>query len=445
MFLENEQDPGVIYIFKTKICLAASTLCLLAMLFFPQPALTEHRILINKGTNQLAFFEDNLLLDVFPVATGRLLHYTPEGDWQVVNKLVYPAWRHPDGGPLIPGGVPENPLGPRWLGLNALGTAGSSYGVHGNNNPYSIGTYASSGCIRMHNEDILWLYERVAVGTKVQITSTGQDLLSLKKYDRVSVNGVEQDLARHLGPVQAGATTYLPLRPLAQALGCQLTWEGSSNTLLAANIDREVQLAIGSKKATVNQATYETADAPLLLENMTYIPDYYLKIFFGADFLGEENRMLKINAPVAQTERGLVKYHLQLSVNGKMIDLPESLTPLYDGENLLVPLRPFCAAAGAEAGWNKDAQSVEIKTAGRLLSIPLDGSPARLDHDVLAQQAHIFVHAGTSFIDLDFLQDLLGFKAEVDYDVRTLKISITKKARIAALVLPPVQMSFRIV
>ena len=128
-----------------------------------------------------------------------------------------------------------------------------------------------------------------------------------------------------------------------------------------------------------------------------------------------------------------------------MIDVPESLSPLYDGENLLVPLRPFCAAAGAEAGWNKDAQSVEIKTAGRLLSIPLDGSPARLDHDVLAQQAHIFVHAGTSFVDLDFLQDLLGFKADVDYDARTLKISITKKNRIAALVLPPVQMSFRIV
>ena len=432
----------MVYIFRFKIYAAASALCLLAMLFSPQSALTEHRILIDKGTNQLAFFADNLLIDVFPVATGRLPHYTPEGDWQVVNKLVYPAWRDPNGGPLIPGGVPENPLGPRWLGLNALGTAGSSYGVHGNNNPYSIGAYASSGCIRMRNEDILWLYERVPVGTKVQITSTGQDLLSLKKYDRVFVNGAEQEFVFRLGPVQAGETTYLPLRTLAPDLGCRLTWEGGSNSLLAANIDYEVQLAIGSKTVTVNNINYETSDAPILLENMTYIPDYYLKDFFGADFLGEENRVLKINIPIVPTERKLVKYHFDLSVNGKTINLPEHLTPLSDGENLLVPLRQLCAATGAEAGWNKDAQSVDIKTAGRLLSIPLNGSPARLDNAVLTQQAHIFVRAGASFVSLDFLQELLGFKAEVDYGARTLKIFSTKKARIADRILPPVQMSF---
>ncbi len=434
----------MVYIFRFKIYAAASALCLLAMLFSPQSALTEHRILIDKGTNQLAFFADNLLIDVFPVATGRQTHFTPEGNWQVVNKLVYPAWRDPNGGPLIPGGVPENPLGPRWLGLNALGTTGSSYGVHGNNNPYSIGTYASSGCIRMRNEDILWLYERVPVGTKVQITSTGQDLLSLKKYDRVFVNGVEQEFARYLGPVQAEETTYLPLRTLAPAFGCRLTWESASNSLLAANIDCEVKFAIGSKEITINNITYETNDAPILLEDMTYIPDYYLKDFFGADFLGEENRALKIDAHIDPTERKLVKYHFDLSVNGKTINLPETLTPLSDGENLLVPLRPLCAAVGAEIGWNNDAQCVEIKTKGRLLSIPLNGSPAQLDNAVLTRQAHIFVRAGASYVSLDFLQELLGFKAEVDYVARILKISNTKKARIAAQVLPPIQMSFRI-
>lgn len=432
------------YIFKVKIYLAALTLYLLLMLLFPQPALTDHRLLINKGTNQMALFEDGLLIDVFPVATGRLPHYTPEGNWQVVNKLVYPSWRHPDGGPLIPGGVPENPLGPRWLGLNALGTGGSSYGVHGNNNPYSIGTHASSGCIRMHNEDILWLYDRVSVGTEVQIISTRQDLLSLRKYDRVAVNGVEQEFARRLGPVQAGETTYLPLRPLSPALGCRLTWDGSSKTLLAANIDREVRLTIESGKVTVNNATYQTGNAPLLLENTMYVPDYYLESFFGADFLGEDNRVLKIKAPVDPYGGMLAKYHLDILINGKTIDLPESLTPLSDGENLLVPLRPLCAATGTAAGWNKDTKSVEIKTGGKLLSIPLNGSPARLDNTVvLDQKAHIFARDGASFASLAFLQDVLGFDAEVDYGARTLKIFSKKKARIAARVLPPAQLTFK--
>ena len=244
------------------------------LLLYPQGALTEPRLLINKGTNQLALYEDGYLLDVFPVATGRRPQLTPEGNWQVIVKLVYPSWRHPDGGPVIPGGVPENPLGPRWLGLNALGTGGSSYGVHGNNAPYSIGTYASSGCIRMYNEDILWLYERIPVGTEVEIINSGQDLSALKKYDRVTVNGVKLEFAPHLGPVQAGEVTYLPLRQITSPLGYRVTWEGSAGALLVSNIEREVLLTPGSKTVTVNTQTYGVNDAPFLYDNITFVPDY---------------------------------------------------------------------------------------------------------------------------------------------------------------------------
>ncbi|MDO6851927.1 L,D-transpeptidase [Priestia megaterium] len=54
----------------------------------------------------------------------------------------------------IPGGDPRNPLGKRWLGLNANGTYGDTYGIHGNNNESSIGKYVSQGCMRMHNSSV---------------------------------------------------------------------------------------------------------------------------------------------------------------------------------------------------------------------------------------------------------------------------------------------------
>lgn len=69
----------------------------------------------------------------------------------------------------IPGGAPENPLGVRWIGLEVPGTDGSIYGIHGTNEPNSIGKHASSGCVRMQNEDVTWLYEHVHVGTVVEI------------------------------------------------------------------------------------------------------------------------------------------------------------------------------------------------------------------------------------------------------------------------------------
>ncbi len=93
--------------------------------------------------------------------------------WSVVDgKYVNPAWSPPavvrrdkpwlpD---VIPGGSPKNPMGVR-----ALTLSGGEYAIHGTNVPSSIGRFASYGCIRMHNNDIVDLFERVGVGTQVVV------------------------------------------------------------------------------------------------------------------------------------------------------------------------------------------------------------------------------------------------------------------------------------
>src|SRR5215204_670801 len=108
----------------------------------------------------------------YPVAVGR-----PGKQWQgwsqVNGKHVQPAWTAPaevraDNPRLphvIPGGSPRNPMGPR-----ALTLSGGEYAIHGTNRPSSIGTFASYGCIRMYNQDIVDLFERVTVGTEVVVT-----------------------------------------------------------------------------------------------------------------------------------------------------------------------------------------------------------------------------------------------------------------------------------
>ena len=65
---------------------------------------------------------------------------------------------------VIPPGK-ANPLGTRWIGLSRKG-----YGIHGTNNPRSIGRRASHGCIRMRNRDVEELFEMVAVGDRVEIS-----------------------------------------------------------------------------------------------------------------------------------------------------------------------------------------------------------------------------------------------------------------------------------
>lgn len=96
-----------------------------------------------------------------------------EGRTHVSMKKKNPAWRptqsmlrkNPRLPSWVPGGHPMNPLGVRALYLGS-----SAYRIHGTDAPWTIGTAASSGCIRMFNDDVLDLYPRVPVGTRVQVT-----------------------------------------------------------------------------------------------------------------------------------------------------------------------------------------------------------------------------------------------------------------------------------
>jgi lipoprotein-anchoring transpeptidase ErfK/SrfK len=110
----------------------------------------------------------------YPVGVGKAGKQW-QGRAEIDGKHVDPAWAPPDeikrDNPrlpdVIPGGSPRNPMGPRALTLSG----GEQYAIHGTNRPHSVGAFATYGCIRMFNEDIIDLFDRVNVGTEVLVTA----------------------------------------------------------------------------------------------------------------------------------------------------------------------------------------------------------------------------------------------------------------------------------
>lgn len=121
-------------------------------------------LVIDKSDRTLTVYLNEEPVYRFPVAIGRG-DLTPEGEFLIVNKIENP-WYSPKN---IPGGDKRNPFGTRWLGLNVPNTGGYKYGIHGTNNPASIGHSVSLGCIRMRNQDVEWLYRHIPIGTNVLI------------------------------------------------------------------------------------------------------------------------------------------------------------------------------------------------------------------------------------------------------------------------------------
>ena len=127
-------------------------------------------VVIYRGSNRMHVYNGTRPWRVFPVATGQAIYPTPLGNWHVVDMQRNPWWRPPDSPwaqglkPIPPG--PGNPLGTRWMGLDAAGV-----GMHGTPDAASIGYSASHGCIRMYVPDAEWLFNQVHIGTPVFIVS----------------------------------------------------------------------------------------------------------------------------------------------------------------------------------------------------------------------------------------------------------------------------------
>jgi lipoprotein-anchoring transpeptidase ErfK/SrfK len=136
------------------------------------PQYKPGQVIVSFSDRRLYFITKQGEAITYPVAVP-----TGEARWQgvtfVSDKKVNPAWtptpdmvaKNPRLPRWVPGGHPMNPLG-----IRAMYLGSSAYRIHGTDAPWTIGQAVSHGCIRMTNEDVLDLYPRIPVGTRVTVT-----------------------------------------------------------------------------------------------------------------------------------------------------------------------------------------------------------------------------------------------------------------------------------
>lgn len=122
---------------------------------------SRRQILVSIPERKLAVVQDGIVLRTFFVAVGAAVSPSPTGEFEIITRVTNPTYYHP--GVVIPAGN-DSPIGTRWIGLNRKG-----YGIHGTNEPRSIGHASSHGCIRLRNRDMEQLFAMVEVGDSVDI------------------------------------------------------------------------------------------------------------------------------------------------------------------------------------------------------------------------------------------------------------------------------------
>jgi lipoprotein-anchoring transpeptidase ErfK/SrfK len=125
------------------------------------PSPTVRRVIVSIPDRVLAVVENDRVIEMYAVAVGAPATPSPVGMFTILNRVTNPTYYRP--GKII-GPGPRNPLGTRWMGLSVKG-----YGIHGTDQPLSIGGAKSMGCIRLRNSDVERLFEQVRAGDIVEL------------------------------------------------------------------------------------------------------------------------------------------------------------------------------------------------------------------------------------------------------------------------------------
>lgn len=397
---------GVMAIFVPKMTEAAST---------------GQLIVINKSTNELAFFENGELIRTFPVGTGRTTDLTPEGRFPIVNKIKNRPY-YTDG---IPGGDPRNPLGDRWLGLDARGTYGTTYAIHGNNNSASIGNYVSAGCVRMHNSDIHWLFDQVKLHTDVVIvrsSKTFEQLATASGYNLLPPIKVQVDgKAIHVSadPFMRDNRILVPMRSIFNALGASVTWNAQTKTVTASKDGKNIQLTIGSKRAKINGQTYLLDVTPSIENNHTFVPTRFVSEALGATVQwNKASRTVSLTTP-KKPDPGPTMRPINVTLNGNAV---AGNAFMIDGV-AMVPMRNIFEWLGVSFTYDSQSQTVHASHQGRTMIVTAGEKIATINELSTTLPAAPIIKEGRLYLPARAVTET--FSGRIYWDAATNKLHIT--------------------
>jgi L,D-transpeptidase ErfK/SrfK len=198
----------------------------------PPTGRAGYEIVIDLSSRRLYLRQNGRTVRSFPVGIGRPETPTPLGRWLIVQKA------------MNPGGV----FGARWMRLSV---PWGGFGIHGTNDPSSIGQVVSHGCIRMQDQDVIWLYDRVPLGTPVTVVGRS-DVGSVLFPGRSSGDDVAQvqqqltTLGLYAGPIDGvyGPATVEAVRRFQREQG--LTPDGIVGPVTYDALQRAVDQQTGS-------------------------------------------------------------------------------------------------------------------------------------------------------------------------------------------------------
>ncbi len=346
-------------------------------------------ITVNIPSRTIYFVSQNIS-KLYPIAVGKIVSTSPLGTYRIINKQVNPTWISPWNGQVVPSG-PNNPLGYRWIGFY------SDYGIHGNNMPSSIGTLASSGCIRMYEADVEELYEMVNYGDIVNVvyqtmfTKTsptgGKALFVYPDFYKKGLN-TKQSIKKELSDEGIKVSNdifdelykYINISdPLVFSDGYKVI---HNNELVSDDVYKsdkgQLYINVDDIKGFFNIDDEKIKSLnSILYDNKNYANIDYIGNMTGVKFSIDDNtKTIKMMGNIIYYE-------------GKFLSTTDYVN--YQNRDIYIPIKEFCNITGHKVEWAKDK------------GVTIDGNPVKYK-----------IYNSKSYINQKDLKSIYGLNIIVD-------------------------------
>jgi L,D-transpeptidase ErfK/SrfK len=346
------------------------------------PDMAATAIVINLPSRTLELYSQGSLVKVYRVAIGKPSTPTPLGEFSVFEKEVDPWWFPPRTGEAVPSG-PANPLGYRWMGFSPL------YGIHGTNAPWAIGQAVSNGCVRMFEEDVEELFDVVPYGTPVRVTYDRVKVL-VDSQGEVSV-GVYPDIYGYRQVTAAEVVKRLAAVGLAGFVS-----DGEAAALVAAEADRQMPVA---RLHAVRVNGKGLAEPAVTVQGTLYVPLWPLAAALGLSPVWDEPAGLvrgtqrAVPAVVRGDRLYVTAADAHMLFGGQQEWLPEANTLAVDVVAVFVNGKPLKTDVQAVDGVLALPLAAVAEAVGQRLGRAADGSPtvqgSPVPHALIGEMAYI--------------------------------------------------------
>jgi L,D-transpeptidase ErfK/SrfK len=312
------------------------------------PATLEDGLVVNLPERGMYLFKNHQPIAFYPCAIGMGGRFaTPLGDAKVVNRQVDPTWSPPEWSeikkPVPPG--PGNPLGDRWIGLSMDGV-----GLHGTNQPMSIGQNASHGCMRMYPAVIHQLFEQVHLGMPVRII-----------YEPIKVGLSPVD---HKVYVQIYADVYNRVPNMFERLRERLQGTGLADLV----DDARLEALLADKSALpqrllgedivlkVNGRKVSTALAPFLRGGQVWTSSDFLRAVGARVRFDTSSKQLTVSR---DGQEATFPLHDSTAASHEPV-ASDLAARLWNGRSVL-PLKPVLTALNLDCKWIAASRTLQVR------------------------------------------------------------------------------------